>query len=88
MVILHKIPEKGRVNRGSKSAICESVVVKEQRVDGSWYKRVGAFLYLRFNNLTDFERNHQSHNPFLANNKQIVNIIHRGDVPLFLTIYK
>ena len=48
MVILQNIPEKGRVNRGSKSAseiisyICVHIrnnnmleVVKEQRVDGS-----------------------------------------------------
>ena len=40
------------------------------------------FLYLRYT-LTGFEINYHSRNPFLANNKQIVNTIHRGDVPLF-----
>ena len=31
-----KIGENQMDNRGSKSAICESIAVKEQRVDGSW----------------------------------------------------
>ena len=35
--------------------------------------------------LTGFARNFHSRSPFLANNKQIVNTIRRGDVPLFLT---
>ena len=47
MVILQNIPEKGRVNRGSKSVICESVTVKEQRVDGSWYKMICFFLVFK-----------------------------------------
>ena len=103
MVILQNIPEKGRVNRGSKSAseiisyICVHIrnnnmleVVKEQRVDGSC---IGILCIKKKNpmlrcTLTGFARNFHSRSPFLANNKQIVNIIHRGDVPLFLTIYK
>jgi hypothetical protein len=41
-------------NRGSKSAICESIAVKEQRVDGSW---CGANTpHLRCT-LMDFKRN-------------------------------
>jgi hypothetical protein len=41
--------------RGSKSALCRSIAVKEQRVDGNWYlsKR-----YLRYA-LMDFERSYQ-----------------------------
>ena len=35
-VISHKNPEKEVGNRGSKSAICESITVKEQRINGSW----------------------------------------------------
>ena len=36
MVTSLKIGENQMDNRGSKSAICESIAVKEQRVDGSW----------------------------------------------------
>jgi len=35
MVTSHKMSENEMGNRGSKSAICESIAVKEQRVDGS-----------------------------------------------------
>jgi len=35
MVTSLKIGENQMDNRGSKSAICESIAVKEQRVDGS-----------------------------------------------------
>ena len=37
IVTSHKIREKIMGNRGSKSAILINIVVKEQRVDGSWY---------------------------------------------------
>jgi hypothetical protein len=36
MVTSQKIYEKIMGNRGSKSAILNEIVVKEQRVDGSW----------------------------------------------------
>jgi hypothetical protein len=35
MVISQKIDEKKMGNRGSKSSICKSMLVKEQRADGS-----------------------------------------------------
>lgn len=41
-------------NRVSKSIAWIKVIVKEQRVDGSWYKKI--FLYLRCT-LLGFERN-------------------------------
>ena len=37
MVTSFKIRENKMDNRGSKSAILKSIVVKEQRVDGSWF---------------------------------------------------
>lgn len=88
MVILQKIPErkmpeKDVGNRGSKSIICESITVKEQRVEGSWYKRAFFLVFKMYSN--GFRKKPSSRNPFLANNKQIVNTRHRGDVPLFLT---
>ena len=36
MVTSQKMKETKMGYRGSKSAICESIAVKEQRVDGSW----------------------------------------------------
>jgi len=51
-----KASEKNVGNRGSKSVICESIAVKEQRVNGSLY---GINLpYLRCT-LMGFERNYQ-----------------------------
>ena len=46
-------------NRGSKSAICESIVVKEQRVYGSWHGNSPCLRYT----LTGFERNYPIKNP-------------------------
>lgn len=59
-VTSHKMLERAMDNRGSKSAICESVAVKEQRVDGSW--RIYPIIRLRCT-LTGFERNYQVRNP-------------------------
>lgn len=47
-------------NRGSKSAICESIAVKEQRVYGSWHGKILPCLKCT---LTGFERNYQAKNP-------------------------
>jgi len=46
--------------RGSKSVICESIAVKEQRVDGSWWGKLSNnnLPHLRCT-LTGFERNYQ-----------------------------
>jgi hypothetical protein len=56
MVISLKASEKNVGNRGSKSAVCNNIAVKEQRVDGSW---CGTNLpYLRCT-LMGFERNYQ-----------------------------
>ena len=38
MVISLKASEKNVGNRGSKSAVCNNIAVKEQRVDGSSIK--------------------------------------------------
>ena len=67
MVIIQEILEKGRGYRGSKSAICESVAVKEQRVDGSYTgpipvlrcTRFILFAWLAPANLMGFERNYR-----------------------------
>ena len=55
IVISKKIRETNMGYRGSKSALCGSFVVKEQRADGNWYpsKR-----YLRYA-LMDFESSYQ-----------------------------
>ena len=37
IVTSHMIRENIMGNRGSKSAILKNIVVKERRVDGSWY---------------------------------------------------
>ena len=51
-------------NRGSKSAILENIAVKEQRVDGSWYKS-NSFLFKVYSN--GYRKILSSQNPFLAN---------------------
>jgi hypothetical protein len=57
IVTSHMIRENIMGNRGSKSAILKNIVVKEQRVNGSWY---GINLpYLRCT-LMGFERNYQN----------------------------
>ena len=53
--------EKEMDNRGSKSAI---KAVKEQRVDGSWYKR-NSFVFKVYSN--GCQKTLSSQNPFLAN---------------------
>ena len=55
MVTSLKMSENKMDNRGSKSAILKSIVVKEQRVDGSWYIK-SHLMYLRYT-LQGFERN-------------------------------
>nr|YP_010424038.1 hypothetical protein NQV51_mgp17 [Aspergillus sclerotioniger]USH57637.1 hypothetical protein [Aspergillus sclerotioniger] len=54
-VISLKMSENKMDDRGSKSAICENIVVKEQRVDGSWFIKPN-LINLRCT-LQDFERN-------------------------------
>ena len=55
-VTSQKMIEKEMGYRGSKSVICKSVAVKEQRVDGSWRN----FILLRLRCiLMGFERNYQ-----------------------------
>lgn len=44
--------------RGSKSAVCESIVVKEPRADGSWRNNAVTLLRLRCA-LSGYENNHQ-----------------------------
>nr|QDG01222.1 LAGLIDADG endonuclease [Scytalidium sp.] len=56
MVISQKMIEREIGYRGSKSVICENIIVKEQRVDGSYIK--GTNLMLRCT-LTGFERNYR-----------------------------
>ncbi len=59
-VTSQKASEKNVGNRGSKSAICESIAVKEQRVYGSWQgKNLPCLRCI----LTGFERNYQVKNP-------------------------
>ena len=55
MVISQKIYESIMGNRGSKSAILNDIVVKEQRVDGSWCGNI--LPHLRCT-LAGFERNY------------------------------
>ena len=61
MVTSQKMKETEMGYRGSKSAICESIAVKEQRVDGSWWGRFSNnnLSHLRCT-LTGFERNYQA----------------------------
>jgi hypothetical protein len=56
MVTSLKASEKNVGNRGSKSAICNNIVVKEQRVYGSW---CGINLPHLRSTLMGFERNYQ-----------------------------
>ena len=65
-VTSHWIIVRGIGNRGSKSVICETITVKEQRVDGSW--RNFPLLRLRCT-LMDFERNYRIKIP----SNQIIN---------------
>lgn len=57
MVTSHKMSENKMDNRGSKSAILNSIVVKEQRVDGSWFIK-SHLMNLRCT-LQGFERNRE-----------------------------
>nr|YP_009364295.1 LAGLIDADG endonuclease [Ophiocordyceps sinensis]ARF03421.1 LAGLIDADG endonuclease [Ophiocordyceps sinensis] len=59
-VISQKISEKNVGNRGSKSVICETITVKEQRVNGSWSNK--QLKDLRYT-LTGFEINRWASNP-------------------------
>jgi hypothetical protein len=52
-------------NRGSKSAYA----VKEQRVDGSWYRKLKFFVFKVYSN--GFREKLSSQNPFIGNNKLI-----------------
>ena len=56
--------------------------VKEQRLDGNWYKR-NSFVFKVYSN--NFRNKSLSQNPFLVNNKQVRNIIFKGGAPLCLT---
>ena len=83
MVISQKISEKIMEYRGSKSDFI-SKSVKEQRVDGSWHKRmVSSLVFKVYSN--GFRKKLSSQNPFLANNKHVGNIGYKGSVPLCLT---
>jgi len=62
MVTSQKMIEKEMDNRGSKSD--SSLFVKEQRVDGSWYKR-NSFVFKVYSN--GYRKILSSQNPFLAN---------------------
>jgi hypothetical protein len=62
MVTSQKMIEREMDNRGSKSDIYMSV--KEQRVDGSWYKR-NSFVFKVYSN--GFRKILSNQNPFLAN---------------------
>jgi hypothetical protein len=57
MVTSLEASEKNVGYRGSKSVICESIAVKEQRVDGSWCSKDN-LMHLRCT-LMGFERNYQ-----------------------------
>jgi hypothetical protein len=74
MVTSLKMSENSMDNRGSKSAILKNIVVKEQRVDGSWFIK-SHLINLRCT-LQGFERNrditlrfnnHRSWNSFIKN---------------------
>ena len=60
MVTSQKMKETKMGYRGSKSAICESIAVKEQRVNGSWWGKLSNnnLPHLRCT-LMGFERNYQ-----------------------------
>ena len=62
MVTSQKMIEKEMDNRGSKSDSYTSV--KEQRVDGSWYKK-NSFVFKVYSN--GYRKILSSQNPFLAN---------------------
>ena len=85
MVIIQKISERIMEYRGSKLVMFTIyITVKEQRVDGSWYKRMLSFIVFKMYS-NRFIKKLLSQNPFLANNKHIGNTWHKGGVPLLLT---
>ena len=84
MVTSHKMNENEMGYRGSKSEYFNHSV-KEQRVDGSWYKKP---LYLRCT-LMDFERNYQIKYPSKQLNKQyyftLISNLNLNLIPWFVT---
>ena len=76
-VISHKMIEREMGDRGSKSNLIIKFV-KEQRVDGSWYKIVANFIFKVYSN--GFWKKLSSQNPILANN----NYINRNSLSLNL----
>lgn len=91
MVTSQKISEKIMENRGSKSDFKSKPLinrslrsVKEQRVDGSWYKiMLNYFVFKVYSN--EFRNKLSSQNPFLANNKHVGNTGYKGGAPFYLT---
>ena len=81
-VTSQKILERGMEYRGSKSAICKSIAVKEQRVDGSWYKNKKLVFKVYSNGSRE---RLSSQNPFLVNNKHVNYTFYKESVPLCLT---
>jgi len=88
MVTSQKMTEREVDNRGSKSVsgLCGPVshktgTVKEQRVDGNWHKR-DPFVFKVYSN--GFREKLSSQNPFLVNNKHLVNTGHKTSAPLYL----
>jgi len=81
-VTSQKILERGMGYRGSKSAICESIAVKEQRVDGSWHKNQKLVFKVYSNGS---RKRLSSQNPFLVNNKHVNYTFYKESVPLCLT---
>ncbi len=69
--------------RGSKSVINKLIAVKEQRVDGSWYKIIN-FIFKVYSN--GFWKKLSSQNPILANNKHIKLTLSRSSIPLNLQL--
>lgn len=91
MVTSQKISEKIMENRGSKSDFKSKPLisrslrsVKEQRVDGSWYKRMLNYLVFKVYS-NEFRNKLSSQNPFLANNKHVGNTGYKGGAPFYLT---
>ena len=69
MVISQKIIERAMEYRGSKSVLCESIAVKEQRADGHRCVNLTFLTHLRYA-LMGFERNYQIKIPSNQLNKQ------------------
>jgi len=91
MVTSQKISEKIMENRGSKSDFKSKPLinrslrsVKEQRVDGSWYKIMLNYLVFKVYS-NEFRNKLSSQNPFLANNKHVGNTGYKGGAPFYLT---